>query len=233
MLWLGGIFGQILTEWSHKSFELFKLRFPVVQSILSTCQFRLQLIVFITPKYFVKYVCPINYWVEGQSWADTDKSSDMSLCPSPCPKQTRTRTRNFLRLRTRIRTRTRDFPRLRTRIRTRTRTKSALRTRVRTRTRTWTRTLINRRTQASTYGLSCSVRPSMPRTKKISCSEEKTLLRRPAPFIEWTVLIRSSFTNHRPDNRLVWRQNPSITWTVLQDIKRLGQWTDGPPTYDD
>ena len=25
-----------------------------------------------------------------QSWADTDKSSDMSLCPSPYPKQTRT-----------------------------------------------------------------------------------------------------------------------------------------------
>ena len=35
-----------------------------------------------------------------------DKSSDISLCPSPCPKQTRTRARDFLRLRTRIRTRT-------------------------------------------------------------------------------------------------------------------------------
>ena len=50
VLWLGGVFGQILTKRSHKSFELFKLWFPVIQSIESTCKFGLKLIIFITSK---------------------------------------------------------------------------------------------------------------------------------------------------------------------------------------
>ena len=50
VLWLGGVFGQILTKRSHKSFELFELWFPMIQSIESTCKFGLKLIIFITSK---------------------------------------------------------------------------------------------------------------------------------------------------------------------------------------
>jgi len=47
-----------------------------------------------------------------QRWTDTDTSSDMSSCTSPCPKQTRTRTQDFLGVRTR--TRTKSWLRIRT-----------------------------------------------------------------------------------------------------------------------
>ena len=50
VLWLGGVFGQILTKRSHKSFELFELWFPMVQCVESTCKFCLELVIFITPK---------------------------------------------------------------------------------------------------------------------------------------------------------------------------------------
>lgn len=50
VLWLGGVFGQILAKRSHKSFQLFELWFPVIQSIESTCEFGLKLIIFITSK---------------------------------------------------------------------------------------------------------------------------------------------------------------------------------------
>ena len=57
-----------------------------------------------------------SFWSSGQRWTDMDTSSDMNSCPSPCPKQTRTRTQDFLGVGTRTRRRTWTESWLRTRV---------------------------------------------------------------------------------------------------------------------
>ena len=83
VLWLGGIFGQILTKRSHKSFELFELWFPMVQCIESTCKFCLELVIFITPKILrsIPQISKIFYtWAEFWDFRIIEKSREINLC---------------------------------------------------------------------------------------------------------------------------------------------------------
>ena len=95
VLWLGGVFGQILTKRSHKSFELFKLWFPVIQSIESTCKFGLKLIVFITSKILrsnpgISRIFGLNSWIfsffildysKNPGYQSILRSIEAKICP--------------------------------------------------------------------------------------------------------------------------------------------------------